>query len=220
MVKVPLHNRLSKKMLSKIPGPRFVFDRIKSKNRHIALTFDDGPEPILTYKILDALRCYNAKATFFLIGSKIELYPQCVYDIVKDGHEIAIHSYQHQTYSKMSINEIHADIKRCEEIMIPIFSGNKPFLIRPPYGKLSLNVLIYSIMHRRCLAGWTFDSNDSFLESPNEIINYFCSKDLRPGDILLFHEDYERTTSALPKILQYLKDSCYELHTMSKMIFS
>jgi len=213
-----LIKKLLKKLLVKIPEHRFLFERLKTTPQCIAVTFDDGPEPEWTYQILESLHRYSAKATFFLLGSKAERYPQCVSDIVREGHEIAIHSYAHQSYAKMSLGEIRNDVGRCESIHSRFVSNGAAPLIRPPYGEINLNLLLFTLLYRKRLALWTIDSNDSFLTESDDITRYVCSQDILPGDVLLFHDDYERTSIALPEILQSLSQRQYTCLTLSKMI--
>ena len=99
----------------------------------VALTFDDGPDPIHTPRILNILEENNIKATFFLIGSKIETYPELVKRIYEEGHIIGNHTFSTPSYTLWNSNKIYEDIRKTNDIIYKI-TGKFPFFFRPPSG--------------------------------------------------------------------------------------
>ena len=104
-----------------------------NNSKEIALTFDDGPHPKETAKILDILKKYNAKATFFVVGKHVKWYPDSVIRASKEGHEIGNHTFTHPDISTLSNEQLKTEIKNCEDIIIEK-TGKKPVLFRPPFG--------------------------------------------------------------------------------------
>src|SRR6478609_7272269 len=111
------------------------FSRVLVSGNYIAMTFDDGPQPQHTPRLLDMLRARNIKATFFVIGQSVNLYPGIVRRTVAEGHEIGNHSNTHRLLSKLSDDEARADLRRCHEAIVNA-CGVPPRTMRPPYGGL------------------------------------------------------------------------------------
>lgn len=104
----------------------------------IALTFDDGPDPMDTPEILDLLKQYDVRATFFVIGEKVKMYPELVKREALEGHEIANHTYNHIYFNKRMLEDkIHKEILYAEQIILDT-TGHKPKLFRPPGGFYSI----------------------------------------------------------------------------------
>ncbi len=107
----------------------------------IALTFDDGPDPADTPAILDLLKQYEAKATFFVVGKRVEMYPELAKREIVEGHEIANHTYSHSYFRKrMGGEKIQNEILKAEQAIFTT-TGEKPHLFRPPGGYYSENVV-------------------------------------------------------------------------------
>jgi peptidoglycan-N-acetylglucosamine deacetylase len=170
-----------------------------AKNNTFFLTFDDGPHEQNTPKILEILKKYNVKATFFIVGSIAEKYPQLVKLIWKDGHEVANHSYSHNknNYSVSEIAETNNVIKG--------IIGITPKYYRPPWGKIELNQLVYIIINKMKLILWHINSFDHIIKDSNQLINVIKTTKIISGDIILFHENRDHTIKALPEIIEYLK---------------
>ena len=113
---------------------------LSNNNMNIAITFDDGPHPKETDKILDILQKYNAKATFFVVGKHVNWYTDSVVRASEEGHEIGNHTYNHPDISTLSQDQIKTEIKNCEEIILQK-TGKKPTLFRPPFGNYNQNSL-------------------------------------------------------------------------------
>lgn len=185
----------------------------------IALTFDDGPHPKKTDKILDILEKYGIKATFFVIGKNAELYPQPLIRASKEGHEIANHTYSHCKISRMSYLNLKKEIMKCESI---IYSkcDVKSQLFRPPEGNLSSDVkkCTFELGYKSVL--WTVDTLDWKGTNYDKIVNNVI-KNTSYGDIILMH-DYTSYTNdgiyALEKFIPKLQEMGYEFVTISELI--
>lgn len=190
-----------------------------NENMEIAITFDDGPHPKETPKILDILKKYDVKATFFVVGKHIKWYPDSVIRASQEGHEIGNHTFTHPDISTLSEEQIKTEIKNCEDIIIQK-TNKKPVLFRPPFGnynrecleKLS-NDLGYTVVL------WSgVDVRDWQNPSPNKIA-YEIINNIKSGDIILLH-DYgtENTVKALEIILPELKQKGYKFVTVSELL--
>jgi peptidoglycan/xylan/chitin deacetylase (PgdA/CDA1 family) len=209
---------LLKRLLSAHSNHRYIFWRLNNTKRRIALTFDDGPHPEYTSQILDTLDRFNAKATFFVLGQNMERSPGIIKALLERGHEIGLHSYKHDSFAHKNLSEIHGDFMLCSSFRSRPSQSN--MLFRPPYGDLSLPLMLYAWTHKLSIVLWTFDSMDSFVKSPEDIISRISASSIVPGDILLFHDDYEITNLALPKIIENLQSKGFELCTVSSCIGS
>lgn len=108
---------------------------VETEEPLIALTFDDGPHPSSTPDVLDVLGEHDAKATFFMVGEAVELYPRIADRVAREGHAIGNHSWSHPPFSKISHSERLAQVKKCEEVL----PSTNISLFRPPYGNQSFS---------------------------------------------------------------------------------
>ena len=183
----------------------------------VALTFDDGPHPGRTKRILALLDRYSVKATFFILGCNAEYYPEPLALAVKAGHEIEDHSFDHVTRGKSAL-ELENSITKTARI-IERASGRSPRYFRPPEGKSTpeldeaLTVLGYEPVF------WTVDSRD-WTGKPANAIARDVLRQVKDGDVPLFH-DYtcpgENTLHALEKIIPALLSRGYRFVTVEEM---
>ncbi len=131
----------------------------RGKSNILYLTFDDGPHPENTDKVLEVLQKHNTKAVFFMVGQEMEKYPEVVERVIQHGNVIGYHSYQHQSMREMSILEIFLDLKYAKKL------SNKfayPLNIyRPPYGDISFFGLLILMFTGWKIIMWSRDSRDS-----------------------------------------------------------
>lgn len=182
----------------------------------LALTFDDGPDPQITPKVLKALSEYDARATFFVLGQCAEQHPELLHDIVAAGHALGNHSYSHP--ARPSAEQAIAELEKTEQI-IQQTTGRKTSLFRPPYG------ITDNALTRRALARgytvvlWTISSADSNPIGP-EVIASNVIYTPNPGDIVLMHDGsgHHRTAEALPRILEELGEAGFEFVTLPALM--
>jgi peptidoglycan/xylan/chitin deacetylase (PgdA/CDA1 family) len=195
---------------------------IKIKEKMVALTFDDGPNPIYTNQILDLLAKYNAKATFFVIGERAKQYPEILKREVKEGHEVANHTYSHRYDFDNSPAKLNSELEQSAKLIKNI-TGYKPTLYRPVagyYNDLILNTAIKN-GYRVVLWSWTQDTRDWSCPGINKITNNVIL-DIKPGDITIFHDsggDRSQTVCALENILKYLSSQGFKCVTVSELIY-
>jgi polysaccharide deacetylase family sporulation protein PdaB len=188
----------------------------------IALTFDDGPDPMDTPYILDLLKQYNVKATFFVVGKKVEMYPELAKREVIEGHELANHTYNHLYLNKnMTEQRIHNEIMKAEETIFKI-TGKKPTLFRPPGGFYSENVIrvVKKANYQMIMWSWHQDARDWDRPGVNKIVNSILQK-TQKGDIVLLHDYVEgetQTIEALKQILPQLKARGFSFVTVSELL--
>ena len=180
----------------------------------IALTFDDGPHPILTPKILDILKHYQIKATFFVVGENVGHYPDVTQRILNEGHEIGNHTH---THDKIDLTEI----ERCEKAIYEL-TDYQPKLFRPPEGFLNGTVKSMSATLGYNIILWNIDTRD-WDHTPPETICKNVIGHISAGSIILMH-DYisynSPTPEALEQMLPQLIDAGYRFVVVSELIGS
>ena len=180
----------------------------KGKSGAVYITFDDGPHSDNTLKILDILKNSGMKATFFMVGSEMDKYPDRVQAVINEGHAIGYHSYAHESLKKMSLSESIQDFNKAKKIEQKF--GIKFRCYRPPYGDLTVMGVIMAILRRWKIVMWSLDSEDSF-HGREEVMNIVHPDKISDGEILLFHDDYDLTVDILPGILGQM--SCRDIYS-------
>jgi len=157
----------------------------------VSLTFDDGPDPVSTPWVLDVLKQANISATFFVIGSKVERYPDLVRRMADEGHTVAIHSYKHQLgYSFLSPHYVKMDILRCKQLINACNVTCSPFF-RPPVGQVSPRTSRGIEETGMRLIGWSVRGGDGVeRRTTNDCLARVCAG-VRPGAIVLLHDAWQ-----------------------------
>jgi len=168
------------------------------------LTFDDGPHPEGTPRVLDALDDWGTKAIFFLVGEQVERYPAVATEIERRGHELAVHGYRHHVQARLSVAAVERDLDRAIEVI----GGNAHFH-RPPLGIYSQAGLV--AVRERGLQPllWSRWGKDWRKLTTPQRIAARATRALGPGDVILLHDadhysskdSWQRTLAALPEIL-------------------
>ena len=179
----------------------------------VALTFDDGPHSKNTDHILNILSKYNAYATFFMLGSNAEKYPDVVKRVFDAGNEIGIHTWSHKELTKLSSDEIKKEVDNTAS-KIEKITGKRPTLVRPPYGSINENVK-NTIDNPLIL--WNVDSLDWKSRDKEKIVPLVLN-DVQDGDIILLHDIHSTTVPAVEEILKYLVENDYQVITVSQML--
>src|SRR6266568_2339876 len=192
------------------------FDWVHVDGPFIAMTFDDGPSAKLTPKLLDLLAAYHIKVTFFLIGENVAEHPEIVAREAREGHEIANHSWSHPNLAKMSDDGARGQLHKTEDA-IRSATGNRPSLLRPPYGSISERQkkwINQEFGYKIVL--WDVDPLDWRRPGPNVVCNRIV-KNTRAGSIVLAHDIHPGTIEAMPCVLNQLEAKGFKFVTVSEL---
>ncbi|MFW6281999.1 MAG: polysaccharide deacetylase family protein [bacterium] len=190
--------------------------------KRIALTFDDGPDELNTPVILDILAEKNVKATFFLLGENVKLFPEITKRIHDEGHQIGNHSWSHDNFRELEneqvLNkEILPTSEKIEEI-----TGLYPRLLRPPFGAINDETIETLGEKNWQIVNWSIDSYDWHIsrDNPDEIVNRM-KRLHHPGGIVLLHNNFQSrvTTEALADIIETLKEKGYQFNTIAELLY-
>ena len=177
----------------------------------IAFTFDDGPS-YNTIKIVNTLVKYDSKATFFLVGNKIEKYAKTMDVLVKNGMDIGNHTYSHKELTKLSDKEILKEIDLTNEVIYNQ-TGIKPMFLRPSYGAMNKRIKKLSTMP---IIIWNIDTLDWKYHNSNKIKDKIL-KYVSDGDIILMHDTYVATLNAIEMVIPELKKQGYKIVSVSEL---
>ena len=179
----------------------------------VAITFDDGPHPTYTPKMLEALKERGVKATFFLLGEEVEKYPEIVKQIEEEGHLIGNHTYYHVDITRLSQREACREILDTSE-KITAITGQPVEYIRPPFGnwdkELECEVMMLPIF-------WSVDTLDWTTKNEDQIVQKVVTK-IEENDIILMHDSYDSTVKAALRIVDLLQAEGYEFVTADELI--
>lgn len=177
----------------------------------VALTFDDGPRKH-TEKLLNILHLYGARSTFFVLWHRVEENPQLLVRESYDGHEIGNHSRDHPNFKSIPMSEVGSQIKKTDDI-IDHHIQKRPQTIRTPYG---LQNREHVEKFAKSFIGWNSDSRDRKHRDSQKIITNL--DEIRPGQIILFHDIYDQSVRAIPHIIEKIHQRWYHLVTVSELI--
>lgn len=193
------------------PTTHFITAKANGK-KIIALTFDDGPNPINTPKVLDLLAERKIKASFFVLGSRAQQYPKITKRIVAEGHAIGNHSWDHPVLTKLKRADLEHQILDTEKVLTEII-GFSPHLFRPPYGAFNQTVIDTAKLP---VILWSIDSLD-WKDGKAADIKKEILKHLGTGKIILLHDIHKTTVEALPNILDTLTKDGYQFVTIDEL---
>jgi len=182
----------------------------------LALTFDDGPDEIITPKVLAILEKNNIPATFFIIGKKAEKQVDMIQLIMTKGHLISLHSYDHAFFFDLYRKEkMEQDLLKTEEIIMKA-TGKKPLLFRPPYGVTNptLAKVVKKLGYK--VIGWSVRSFDTAIKDAEKIAGRVIGK-LHPGAVILMHDTQNITPEALEKVIIMAKEEGYRFVGLDEM---
>lgn len=204
----------SKQQLLSLLPDRLVLTCGSRSGNAIHLTFDDGPHPEHTPRLLDQLAAHGAHASFFLIGQQVERHPRLVERIVAEGHMLGNHSYSHPLeFGKMSLRQQLQEIDHADRLLAE-FDQRPQHCFRPPRGSLSLGLLLHFAGRRRRIAYWSYDSMDYQHQSDTEVAARLRHQPPLAGDIILMHDDNACAGKVLSMLLPEWLASGRELHTL------
>lgn len=191
-----------------VSSPEDYFDR-----KMVALTFDDGPHPVYTERLLDGLKKRNVKATFFLIGKSADKYPELVKRMAEEGHLIGNHTMDHVRLNHKTYEEAIEQIRQSNQIISQI-TGQTPQYIRPPFGEWSKELQEEVDM---TAVLWDVDPVDWKVKNTETVVKRIL-KNARDGDIILLHDVYGTSVDAALEIVDQMQAEGYEFVTVDEII--
>lgn len=202
--------------------PGLFFREGPADEKRVALTFDDGPDSVYTPQIMDILDKKNIKATFFLIGSRAELFPDVVKRMVEKGHIVGNHTMTHPVIVKLDKEKTKENIMDAEKVLADL-TGYRTSLFRSPYGSLNPEKIEEIKKMGYKIIAWNVDSLD-WKSLTEEQVMYNILENVKGGSIILQHssgskeEDLTGTVGALPRIIEVLEKEGYEFVTIPELL--
>lgn len=192
--------------------------KLPPEKKVIALTFDDGPWPNTTAKVLDILKKNRIKSTFFVVGQNVKNYPDLTKQIVADGHIIANHTWHHW-YHQMNAQAAAYEVANTGDIIYQT-TGVRTSLFRPPGGIMNNGVAAYAKNNKYAVIMWSADSMDYSRPAVPRLMNNIF-REAKPGGIVLMHDgggDRSHTVKALPEIISRFRKQGYEFVTVPELL--
>lgn len=187
-----------------------------STSKEIALTFDDGPHE-MTEKVLDLLKQFNVKATFFCIGKQIENNPELFKRIISEGHLVGNHSYSHsENFGFFSSQKVLDEITETNKLAQQL-SGLEMNFFRPPFGVTNPMIAKAVSKTKHHVIGWNIRSLDTVYENENIIFERVKNK-IKPGGIILLHDTSQKSVNVLERLLLFLKTENYSIVSVDKLL--
>jgi peptidoglycan/xylan/chitin deacetylase (PgdA/CDA1 family) len=183
--------------------------RLNTEKKMLALTFDDGPHPLVTPLVLDILKKYGIRAVFFCVGKNMKKNEVLAKRIVAEGHLIGNHTYSHSNcFPLLSVAGMKQEIDRCRDLIVAFNPPDAPCWFRPPFGvtnptlKKALKNTDYRVM------GWNLRSLDTTIRYPEKVIER-VKKRIKPGNIILFHDSQPHTPFILERVINFALENGY-----------
>lgn len=173
------------------------------ENGYVAVTFDDGPNPATTTKLLSALRDSGVRATFFTVGRNIEAHPRLQRITQRAGMWIGNHTWTHPNLTELPRGEVATELVRTQVVSLKV-TRTWPTLFRPPYGATNAEITAAAKRLGMTEVLWTVDSRDWAGVPAGEIVER--ARALEPGGIILMHDGIQNTIDAIPQVVAELAD--------------
>lgn len=197
--------------------PQVTYNSVYVEGPYIALTFDDGPHATLTPRLLDLLAAHRMEATFFVVGQCVVDHPEILRRAVREGHEIASHSWSHPNLGQMSDEAVRRELQKTDDAIVAAI-GKRPTLMRPPYGSITARQKRWfhdEFGYRIIL--WDVDPLDWKRPGPSVVCNRIL-KETRPGSIILAHDIHPPTLEAMPATFEQLARKGFKSVTVSDLL--
>lgn len=208
-------------MMVRREEPSGVIERITSvmndeeamEHPRIALTFDDGPNPVYTPQLLDGLKKRGVRASFFLMGKQAEAYPELVQRMQTEGHLIGNHTYSHIQLGKNNREKFKEELVKTNELLLEI-TGEEVEFVRPPYGSwdksLETELTMLPVL-------WTIDPMDWCSSNVSGIVKKVTGK-AKENAVILMHDEYSSSVTAALEIVDTLQKQGYEFVTVDELL--
>ena len=197
--------------------PAKPISKVNTKQLLVALTFDDGPNPTNTPKLLDLFKKNNAKATFFVSGSSVKKHPKLAGRMLAEGHELGNHTTTHANLGKADAAKVRQEIESTQAI-VKKAAGRAPVVFRGPF--LSYNEHVWAVLkelHMPAIDASKYTDDWKGSITAEAILDKATSK-IAPGDIVIMHSWQGKTIEAMPEIIKRLQAKGYKLVTVSELL--
>lgn len=211
----PSRNAMEKPVVP--AGPKYTYNSVNIREPYIAITFDDGPSPELTPKLLDMLKERGIHATFYVVGTNAAAYPDILRRMVAEGHEIGNHSWSHPALTKVGAGGVQSQMEKTNAAIFAAVGAN-PKTMRPPYG--ATNATITKRLNEEFgmkVIIWSVDPLDWKYRNADRVANTIISQ-THPGAIILAHDIHPTTVAAMPRTFDALLAKGYKFVTVSELI--
>ncbi len=200
------------------PEAKLSYSQTHVPGKVIAYTFDDGPHPQNTPRLLDMLKERGIKATFFLIGKSAATWPDVVKRIVAEGHEVANHTWDHAQLTHMKESSVLQELQSTHDAIVKA-CGVAPILYRPPYGAVTMSQkkMIHEHLGYPTIL-WDVDPEDWKAPRSAEKVHDEVIAQTRAGSIILCHDIHPTTVDAMPRTLDELKARGFQFVTVTQLI--
>lgn len=190
--------------------------RAESAEKVVALTFDDGPDADSTPRVLDLLKRYDVRATFFVVGEQARQNPELIHRMVAEGHTVAGHSYYHLPQSTLwSSQRYTEELFRCNDVVARL-TGLRMRLYRPPFGVTNPPIARAVKNLGLIPVGWSVRSLDTMTKDTDRVVDRVM-RGLRGGDVILLHDRLENSEELLEKLLTALRTQHYTTATVDEL---
>jgi len=196
---------VAKRIAAQLAPRTFIMRGATGPEHRIGLTFDDGPHPENTPRILDVLDAHGVRATFFVQGDMVERHPTLLREVAARGHRVGNHGYGHMDARDTAWTEYLASVLRTQALLEEIVGSPLPRYFRPPYGSITLRSTIALVRHGYQFVFWSLDSRDSFVPDASALLAHVEGQRMEPGCIMLLHEDYHHTVVALEPLIALVR---------------
>ncbi len=196
-------------------GPLAILLRGDAREKTLALTFDDGPHPVYTLRLLAILRRYHVKATFFVVGEMAQRYPDLIRAEVADGHVIGNHTYHHVNLTRIPESEVRNEWLACQ-LVVKGITGRTMRYDRPPGGDWDVGVIREAERLGLTTVLWTDDPGDYASPGDRRIETRVLDR-INNGGIILLHDGVQQTLDVLPQIIERLQSRGYRFVTVDQM---
>lgn len=181
--------------------------------RYVALTFDDGPRPGSTERLLEGLRDRGARATFFLIGEQVQIYPELLQMIGAEGHQVGNHTWGHVSLQDLDTAKALAEVERTDALLQKIL-GPGAYWVRPPYGRVDKSVLQQLSVP---VIKWSVDPRDWESRNTQAVVDAVMDT-VTDGSIILLHDIYETSVEAALELIDLLEPQGYRFVTVEQLL--
>jgi peptidoglycan/xylan/chitin deacetylase (PgdA/CDA1 family) len=197
-----LFRKIFKGLATSFLPDRFLITRLPRDSQAVALTFDDGPHPDYTPRVLEVLDNNGIKATFFMVGDRVVQYPSVAREVALRGHAVGNHTMTHVALTDLARSDQIKEIREAQNV-IEGETGVRPSLFRPPWGRLDFRIALSIWKQGLTIVLWSVDWRDSSVPSSEELVLEARRRPLSTGDIAVLHDGVAKTAKALENIIIY-----------------